>query len=209
MKLSLELDHCHSSRAIASPLYEQLSSGRYDKCAVLSIPASVDEWRAQRRTARKRADKAQRLGYGAAELRRELHADDIHEINVSKQQRQGREMSAGYRERREFSPLPRYACPRHAIRTSGVFEQIEERSVLRAYLVMHRAGDLALVSQILGHGAHEPAGIMYLLFQFALSREINRGSGVIVYNRYDSGDDGLRFLKDRLGFVEEKIAWAS
>ena len=43
---------------------------------------------------------------------------------------------------------------------------------LVAYLVMIRAGELALVSQILGHFDHLENEIMYLLFQHALEREI-------------------------------------
>jgi len=140
-------------------------------------------------------------------LRRELHEDDIYEINVSKSHRQGRPMSAAYLERQTFSPLPDYRCDRHAIRTTGVYVVAEERPVCVAYLVMYRVGDLALVSQILGHGAHERYEVMFQLFERALEREIEAGAGFVVYNRHDSGGPGLRQFKGWLGFREEPVEW--
>ena len=63
---------------------------------------------------------------------------------------------------------------------------------LVAYLWMYRAGDLALVSQVLGHADHEDFGIMHLLFREALTAEGQIAPGVAVYNRWDSGTPGLR-----------------
>ena len=111
-------------------------------------------------------------------------------------------MSHGYLERQEFSPLPDYRCDRHAIRTTGVFHVDDDRPVCVAYLTMYRVGDLALVSQILGHGAHERYEVMFLLFEKALEREIGLGDGFVVYNRHDSGTDGLRTFKGFLQFRE-------
>ena len=48
---------------------------------------------------------------------------------------------------------------------------------------------------------------MYLLFAGALTRETLAGPGMVVYNRHDSGTDGLRFFKERLGFVETPVVW--
>ena len=31
--------------------------------------------------------------------------------------------------------------------------------------------------------------------------------GVIVYNRHDSGSDGLRFYKERVGLSEQHVEW--
>jgi hypothetical protein len=47
---------------------------------------------------------------------------------------------------------------------------------------------------------------MYLLFAGALAHEIGE-PGFVVYNRWDSGTDGLRFLKERLGFSEQEVEW--
>lgn len=189
---------------LSGPLYLQLSRGNYGECSVLAIPDSIAGWRDEHRTARKRADRAARRGYRFAEIQREQFADDIFEINTSLEQRQGRPMSSGYRERTTFSPLPVYICARHRVSTYGVLKA--ERLV--AYLWLYRAGDLALVSTILGHGDHLEDEVMYLLMQGAIRREIDTG-GYLVFNRHDSGTDGLRFFKERVGFAESPVGWLS
>ena len=205
LAISLEVD-CGSEACekIAAPLLEQLSSGDYDVCSVQEIPPTIDEWLAEHRTARKRAARSARRGYVVAEIQRERHEDEIYAINRSRATRQGRPMAPAYTRRQTFSPLPKFDCPRHAIRTLGVLSF--ERTLV-GYLTMHRAGQLALVSQILGHGEHEENEIMYQLFAGALALEVGAGPGFCVYNRHDSGTDGLRFLKERLGFAATEVEW--
>jgi hypothetical protein len=207
LRISLELD-CEGSELCASlarPLLEQLDSGDYELCSVLELPVSIGAWLAEHRTARKRATRSGRRGYIVGELRREERADEIYLVNTSARHRQGRPMGAGYRIRETYSPLPEYPCARHAIRTTG----IEDRGYLVGYLTMIRCGELALVSQILGHAEHLQHEIMYQLFAGALAREIDADPfGVCVYNRHDSGTDGLRFFKERLGFEEAAVEWA-
>jgi hypothetical protein len=189
----------------AAPLFEQMSSGRYDVCSVLPIPASVDEWRDAHRTARKRADRAARRHYWAHPIGRHKYADDIYAINTSAAVRQGRPMASGYSVRPSEQPLPVYPCARHAIRTYGV---LDERASLVAYLWLYRSGQLALVSQVLGHADHLENEIMYLLFQNVLAYEsMIDPDGFVVYNRHDSGTDGLRFFKERIGFEPMEVEW--
>lgn len=205
LRISLELD-CGGSELcerIARPLLEQLDSGDYDRCSVLELPVSIGAWLAEHRTARKRATRSGRRGYVVHELDRVRDAEQIYAINTSARRRQGRPMSAAYARRETYSPLPAYPCARHAIRPTG----ISLDGVLVGYLVMHRAGDLALVSQILGHAEHLEQEIMYQLFAGALAREVEAGAGLCVYNRHDSGTDGLRFFKERLGFEEVEVEW--
>lgn len=182
-----------------------MSAGGYGECSVLPIPGSLEEWRAAHKTARKRADRAYARGYVADVLPRERYADDLYEVNTSVSHRQGRPMTGGYLHRTEFSPLPDYPCARHATRITGVWAP--DGHVV-AYLVMLRSGGLALVSQILGHAAHLDREVMWLLFEHALSREIAADrDGVVVYNRHDSGTDGLRWWKERAGFREMTVEW--
>ena len=193
-----------SCNALSGPQLQQLAGGPYDLCSVLPVPLTVAEWRMEHRTARKRADRAFGRGYVSDRLERERWADHIYRINTSARERQGRPMSAGYLAPTEFSPLPDYPCARHAVRTTGVWHGAD----LVAYLVMIRAGELALVSQILGHADHLENEVMYLLFEHALRREIDADPGcLVVYNRHDSGTDGLRFFKERLGFEEMPVEW--
>lgn len=204
VRISLEIgcDFAECSK-LAVPLLEQLDSGDYDRCSVLPIPTSIDEYLGEHRTARKRATRSGRRGYLAHVLKREEHADEIYEINRSSRIRQGRRMSQPYLERQTFSPLPDFPCERHAIRTTG----ISLDGVLVGYIAIYRCGELALVSQILGHAEHLENEIMYQLFAAALTRELPAGPGVVVYNRHDSGTDGLRFFKERLGFEEAAVSW--
>lgn len=191
--------------ALAGPLHAQLSTGQYDWPASILQLDDMDGYLAAHRTARKRAQHARILGYTFREFARELHIDEIHAINVSLPERQGRPMSAGYLERPSFSPLPVYPCARHAIRTYGVFSPGGD---LVAYIVLYVCGDVAMVSQILGHAAHMKSDTMYLLTLEAF-RETLATSGPVVgsYNRHDSGTDGLRYFKERLGFQAERVAW--
>lgn len=181
----------------------QLGVPKYSHAAsVLPMPFSVEAWRADHRTARKRADRARRLGYLFTDIDRSRFNDDIHEINTSMAERQGRPMSAGYLERHNHGPLPSYPCARHRVHTYGVLHG--ER--LRAYLTVYRCGDLCLVSMILGHGDYLRDDIMYLLAGGLVEAQAG-GGGFLFYNSHDSGTDGLRYYKERVGFRPTDITW--
>jgi hypothetical protein len=202
VRISLEIDHeAGACRDLSRPLLLQLARG-YEMCSVLPMPASVEDWREEHRTARKRANRAANLGYRFAEIERERYDEDIFQINTSLDVRQGRPMGHGYRERSHFLPLPEYPCTRHAIRTFGVLSGRR----LVSYLWLYRSGELALVSSILGHGEYLHHDVMYLLFQGVVESEAEHG-GYLVYNRHDSGTDGLRYFKERLGFQPTEVDW--
>lgn len=183
----------------AEPLLEQLGSGRYDVCSVLDL---AGDWSLDHRTARKRAARARRLGYAFSRIARHEYVDDIHAINTSLNVRQGRPMTAGYRERPSSVPDASPACPRHGVHTFGILAG----STLVAYSWIYRSGELALVSQILGHGGHLAGDVMYELVRGVIEAELELG-GFLVYNRHDSGSDGLRYFKERLGFAPREVVW--
>lgn len=190
----------------AEPLYRQLSVPRYSLGAsVMACPDSLEEWQADHRTARKRAWRAERLGYTFAEVDYSQHADDLFVINTSLPERQGRPMTAGYTSRRAYGPLmsAQTRCERHRTHTYGVLT----RSKLVAYLTLHRAGDLGMISMILGHGDHLRNDIMYLLAAGMIEDQAGRG-GVLFYNRHDSGTDGLVYFKERIGFRPADLEWS-
>lgn len=189
----------------AQPTFEQMSSGRYDECSVQPVPESLDEWETEHGTASKRARRALKRGYYATRYRREQWTDHIHAINTSMDERQGRPMTSGYSVRQQVGPLPEYRCHRHAIRTWGVFAPSRD---LVGYMTLYRVGELVLVSQILGHGDHLRNEIMWLLFAVGLEGEVGN-PGTVVYNRHDSGTDGLRWFKERLGFRPMAVEWLS
>ena len=113
-------------------------------------------------------------------------------------------MSSGYLERRNHSRLPEFPCEAHNTRTYGVLKGRK----LVAYMVLHRSNELALVSQILGHDRYQQDEIMYALFAGVVADQAGY-SGQFFYNRHDSGGDGLRFFKERLGFREGDVEWRS
>lgn len=207
----ISLSHDHDDQTCIemwNPLFGQLIKGPYDRMSALEIPRDVDEWRAQHRTARKRVNRAFGRGYRAVNLNR-TGGEDWDAINQSTPVRQGRPMSEGYMNPSKFSRLPAYPCPVHATRVTGIHDRDGN---LVAYLVMLRAGDLALVSQILGHAAYLDDEIMSLMFQHALSRELHT-PGLIVYNRHDSGKveasgrNKLAEWKEWHGFEERQVEW--
>lgn len=175
-----------------------------DGVSLMPVPQSIEEWRAEHRTARKRADRSARLGYAFAEIDRSLYPDDIYEINTSLETRQGRPMSSGYRTRNVPGKLPSYPCARHSIRTFGVLQDAR----LRAYLTLYRVNELALVSMILGHGDHLRDDIMYLLFAGLVADQAGLG-GFLYYNSWSSGTEGLRYYKARIGFSAHDVEWAA
>jgi hypothetical protein len=184
-------------------LHRAIEDRRYQiGASVMANPDSLLGWRAEHRTARKRADRAGRLGYRFSEVDYSVHAQDIYDINTSKETRQGRPMSDGYRRYVERGSLPEFPCLAHRTITYGVLQ--DERLV--AYLTLHRSGELALVSMILGHGDFLEDEIMYLLFAGMIEDQAGCG-GVLYYNRHDSGTEGLRFYKERIGFTEGDVAW--
>lgn len=185
------------------PLYRQMSDGRFEDMAAMPL-MPVDEWEAAHRTARKRAWRADRHGYWAGIVRRELHSDDIHKVNTSADRRQGRPMADHYLKPYQYGPLHDYQCTRHLIRSYGVTLD----GVLVAYLWLYCAGQLRLCSSIIGHKAHLDNGIMYLMWREMLRGEHERDrDGIVMYHRWDNGQDGLRFYKERVGLRETGVRW--
>ena len=182
------------------PLHAQMSSGKYDWPVSILELEDYDVWLSEHRTARKRAARAHRLGYRFDRIERANHEDAIYRINTSKEKRQGRPMTAAYQERQTFNPLPVYRCDRHRVDTYGILH-----GELVAYLVLYRSGDLLLVSQILGHADHLESDVMYLMMVEAFGGASLPAT--VFYNRWDSGTDGLRYFKSKLGFGPERVTW--
>ncbi len=172
--------------------------------AIMPVPLTLDGYLAEHRTARRRAVRAGRMGYRFAEVQRRYYTFDIYRVNVSKAERQGRPMTAGYQERPRYGANP-VLCPRHHVYTYGVLDD-NQRGRLVAYLWLYRSGELAMVSSILGHADYLDDGIMYLLYVGMIEREALRG-GTIFYNLWRSGTDGLRFYKERVGLAEGDVEW--
>lgn len=187
---------------MAGKLKAQLDPKYSRGASLMPLDGTVEEWRAEHRTARKRAGRSLSRGYWACIIDRTLAVSDIHAINTSMPERQGRPMSAGYQEMPSYSSNP-MVCPYHHVYTYGVFA---EDGPLVAYLWLYRCGELALVSSILGHADHLENEVMYLLFASMLRGQYRLG-GTVFYNLHNSGTDGLRFYKERVGLQPGNVAW--
>jgi hypothetical protein len=186
---------------MAWKLHRQLSDGYTHRVSAMPMPSDMAAYLSAHRTARKRAARAERLGYRFAEIDRHEHEDDVFAINTSMPERQGRPMSAGYHDRPSFGANP-CRCDRHHVYTYGVLTG----SKLVAYLWLYRCGELAMVSSILGHADHLPGDIMYLLVTEAIRAQVDFG-GTLFYNLHSSGTDGLRYFKERIGFAPTEVEW--
>lgn len=184
-------------------LKHQLDPGYSKGAAVLELADSFQVYETDHRTARKRAAFAGRAGYQFHYVDRQIYADDIHAVNTSMPERQGRPMSAGYLEEPVYGPNP-VVCVRHHVYTYAV---IDPSDFLVAYLWLYRCGDLALVSSILGHADHLHNHVVYQLFVRMVAEQYQLG-GAVMYNLWDSGQDGLRFFKERVGLEPRNIEWS-
>ncbi len=188
-------EHC---LRMAWDLKHQLDPAYNHGAAVMRIETPLTP----RRTARKRSVKASELGYRFETIDRGDYADDLYDINTSKEERQGRPMTAGYHELQTYDD-PQMMCPLHHVYTYGILDKHDH---LRAYLWLYRSGQLAMVSSILGHAEHLENGIMYRLFLKMLANQSKFG-GTVFYNLWNSGQEGLRFFKERVGLREGNVEW--
>lgn len=187
---------------MAGELKAQLDP-KYSRGAAVMPLTDAQTYLDEHRTLRRRALRAYRLGYDFATLiERQLWAGDIHEVNTSAERRQGRPMSKGYLEPPVFGANP-FLCPAHHVYTYGIVKD----GRLWAYLWLYRCGDLAMVSSILGHADKLDDGIMYLLWRDMIRKQAPLG-GTVFYNLWNSGTDGLRFFKERVGLEEGDVEWA-
>jgi hypothetical protein len=182
--------------------------GRYENgCSILVTPGTFEEYWGSPHAywMRQKVRRAGKDGYVFAGIERNEYLDDIHAVNTSMAERQGRPMAEAYRVRPEAqSPLPEFPCPRHALRRYGVLRD----GHLYAYAWVYVIGEMCLFSTILGHGEHMKSGIMSLLVAEAV-RDLMTSAGLryAMYNLHASGTDGLRFFKEQMGFEPYHVDW--
>lgn len=157
--------------------------------------------------------KAFRKGYYCRPFDGRIFLPDIVEINQSMPERQRGPMKGHYNETveqkggypkkyYEFS-LPR--CLYHYTIMYGCFidkpghrqGNIPVNKKLVAYINLHRIGNIAFYSMILGHGEHLKNGIMYQLHLFVLEWLLNKKS--ILFGSYSDKLDYLMYTAMKSG----------
>ena len=140
-----------------------------------------------------------RKGYRFEEIDRNRFIEDIHEINTSLNDRQGREMDEAYREKKEHYPV------QENHRYFGVLKGDK----LVAYAWVTVCGEVALLGTLLGHGDHLKAGVMYLLVTRIINLFLDEDKEVkyVMYDTVFGSRERLRFFKKRLGFRPYRVQW--
>ncbi|MDD5177486.1 MAG: hypothetical protein PHQ05_13800 [Sterolibacterium sp.] len=166
--------------------------------------------------------KAIAAGYYCEQFAWKNHIPDIHEINTSKPIRSGGEMKSSYmRTVDELGGAPNKItkiidpkCKKHWSIPFGVFKnvsgyrqgEIEVNKKLYGYILLHRRGELAIYSLIIGHGDYLSDGIVNLLHHHVMQwilhpdNKLTAGIKAVMYGGIDQGNDGLRDWKRREGF---------
>lgn len=154
---------------------------------------------------RQKIRRAVKLGYEFRAFEHDEFLDDVHEINTSMGERQGKEMSASYVARPASEPSSAgQTCAQHRRDWFGVFKD----GKLYAYANVLQCGEMMLYSRILGHGEFMDDGIMNLLvFEAAKRRHEQSGTKYAVYFLQHSGTEGLQFFKRKMGFSGHLVAW--
>lgn len=148
--------------------------------------------------------KAHRSGLVYRAFDRNDYLDDLFEVNTSKSERQGREMSPAYRE--PLKPArPHDGCPLHSVTWLGAFR--DDR--LRAYVRLVGLGELGVVDAFLGHGDDLHYGVMNGLVHHMVEHVLDAGHiKAIDYLTLHSSTDTLDGFKRRVGFEERAVLLA-
>lgn len=155
-------------------------------------------------TGRNLRNKALKLGYECRLVtysERNLLLQDIHEINISSEVRQGKPMKQSYLEYPKEMNIGNICAFHHSI-WFGCFKD----GKLVAYIVGAYCGNMVAFSMILGHKDHLKNGIMYALSDYVMEfsnkmLDIN----YCIYSLWSDGTDGLRTFKNNLGFKQTNL----
>jgi hypothetical protein len=142
--------------------------------------------------------RALRRGFTFHEIDRNAYIDDIHAINTSTTERQGRPMDPAYFEK------PSFYEKRPNFRYFGV---LDPDGVLVAYCNIATYGNFSATDQLLGHKNND--GTMYLLLVEIICRLIDdREVQYFMYDTFLGAQDGLRNFKRRLGFQPYRVHYS-
>ena len=141
--------------------------------------------------------RARKRGYRVVQIDRDGYADQIHAINISLPERQGRPMEERYRRhQRHFEALPNH-------RYYGV---LGADGQLAAYATVGMYGDFAALGQLLGYRNNH--GAMHLLVADMVSTLIaEQRARFLMYDTFFGASDGLQRFKRMLGFQPYRVSY--
>lgn len=144
------------------------------------------------------AKRARGRGYRLRHIDRNAHIEDIHAINTSLEERQGRPMDARYRDKQaHFDTLAHF-------RYYGVFDP-EGRLV--AYANLGHYGNFASFSQLIGIRNND--GIMHMMVVDIVSELIGEAQvRYLMYDTFFGAQPGMQSFKKILGFRPYRVRYA-
>lgn len=145
--------------------------------------------------------KARKLEYMPLRFNYNDYLKEMHEINTSALERQGRPMSGSYFEK--LAPIGESSgCKLHEQIYCGVFNG---EGKLVAYCWLARCGDVAIINRILGHAYYLKDGIMNLLIDAIVLHAHAQDIEYINYRTMESTTEGLEKFKKHVGFKPVRI----
>ena len=126
---------------------------------------------------------------------RNNYLNDIHKVNISAGERQGREMHESY---------SHFPAEYGAINGFYYFACIKNNTLF-AYSEVYILNEYAHISRILGHKTYLKDGIMVNLIAEIILFCKQKGCKVLSYSRITDGTDGLKYWKHSIGFKEIQI----
>lgn len=187
------------------PRYKIIQNKRWG-VELLQLPGSMNEYLSgkHKEYIRRMRNKAIRHGFHFVTADPMNHLTDMLAINLSAPVRQGRPMAPDYLHaegiRRYFMGKERIYC---------VFDQ---GGAMKAYAYVPVIGEVCILDRILGHSEDLDKGLMYLLVSEIIREMIalknsNGEPKWMEYDTYFGGSQGIRYFKEKLGFMPYKVKW--
>lgn len=173
---------------------------------LFNIPKTVEEYESLisgKNSVMYYSRRCTKLGYYTDYFIKNKHLDDMYDINVSSDNRQGRSMSKQYLEE-----VPKEE-KKEAVSYFGVFTSDKK---LVGYIRIINTPNLYVISQLLGHDKYQNDNIMYLILHDLITSliEKNKDNNKEVYLMYDTyfgGSQGIKLYKKRHAFKPYKVKW--
>lgn len=187
------------------PHYRIIQNKRWG-AALMQLPGSMEEYLSgkHKEYLRRMRNRAVRQGFRFGTADPLKYLDDMLAINMSVPIRQGRAMDAEYLDK---ASLLTYFQGR-----GKIYCIFDSRGTLRAYADIPIVGDVGIFNRILGHDEDLDKGVMYLLVSeivremITLKKSIGRPNWM-EYDTFFGGSKGIRYFKEKLGFMPYKVRW--
>ena len=141
--------------------------------------------------------RALRRGFIFSEIDQNSYIEDIHAINISVTERQGRPMDPAYLEK------PAFYVKKPHFRYFGI---LNATGTLVAYCNIATYGNFSATDRLLGYKNND--GVMYLLLVEIICRLIDDHQvQYFMYDTFLGAQEGLRNFKRRLGFQPYRVRY--